>query len=169
MLILLALATGKTADALAIARNVQKQRPKEAIGYLLEGDVRASGKHWTEAIAAYRTGLKQTPSTELAVRLHDALLVSGNATEADKAANEWLKAHPKDAAYRLHLGDIATARKDYPAAAQHYRSVVDQQPENALALNNLAWAAWARASAASAKATATAGSSAAKASAAARG
>lgn len=140
-LILVALAAGKTRDALAIARNVQKQRPKEAIGYLLEGDVQASGKHWTEAIAAYRTGLKQTPSTELAVRLHDALLVSENATEADKAANEWLKAHPKDAAYRLHLGDIATARKDYPAAVQHYRSVVDQQPENALALNNLAWAA----------------------------
>lgn len=140
-LIQVALTAGKPRDALAIAHNVEKQRPKEAVGYLLEGDIQASGKHWTEAIAAYRTGLKQTPSTDLAVRLHRVLLASQNATEADKAAIEWLKAHPKDTAYRLYLGDIATARKDYPAAVQYYRSIVDQQPENALALNNLAWAA----------------------------
>jgi len=39
----------------------------------------------------------------------------------------------------MYLGDLATARKDYPVADQYYRSVVEQQPENALALNNLAW------------------------------
>jgi len=138
-LIVASLAAGKTKDALTVARDVQKQRPKEAVGYILEGDIQASEKHWPEAIASYRAGLKQIPSTELAIRSHKAMLASQNTAEADKTANEWLKAHPKDFAFRLYLGDLATARKDYPVAAQYYRSVVEQQPENALALNNLAW------------------------------
>ena len=138
-LIVAFLAAEKTKDALGVARDVQKQRPKEAIGYLLEGDIQASGKHWPEAVAAYRTGLKQAPSSELAIRLHKALLASQNTVDADKTASEWLKAHPKDVAIRQYLGDLAIARKDYPAATQYYRSVIDQQPDNALALNNLAW------------------------------
>ena len=138
-LIVASLAAGKIKDALTVARDVQKQRPKEAVGYILEGDIQASEKHWPEAIASYRAGLKQVPSTELAIRVHKAMLASKNTTEADKAANEWLKAHPKDVTFRMYLGDLATARKDYPVADQYYRSVVEQQPENALALNNLAW------------------------------
>jgi putative PEP-CTERM system TPR-repeat lipoprotein len=138
-LIVTFLATGKTKDALSVARDIQKQRPKEAIGYQLEGDVQASGKHWSDAAAAYRAGLKHAPSSEMAIRLHKALLASQNTVEADKLAGEWLKAHPKDVVLRQYLGDLATARKDYMAATQYYRSVIDLQPENALALNNLAW------------------------------
>lgn len=140
-LILVYLAAGKPNDALVIARDVAKQRPRETVGYVFEGDIQASQKRWPEAVAAYRSGMKQAPTTELAIRLHKTLSASQNASEADKSASDWIKAHPKDVAFRLYLGDVATARKDYPAAIQHYRSVVDQQPENALALNNLAWAA----------------------------
>lgn len=133
------LAAGKGADVLSIARDLQKQRPEEAIGYMLEGDVQASEKRWPDAVASYRAGMKHSPSPELAIALHKALLASQNPREADRTANEWLRAHPKDVSIRLYLGDLATARKDYPAATQHYRSVIDLQPENALALNNLAW------------------------------
>lgn len=139
-LILVHLASGKPKEALSVARDVEKQRPKEATGYILEGDIQVSQKQWSEAVTSYRTGLKLAPSTELAIRLHKTLLTAQNTGEADKFANEWIKAHPKDLGFRLRLGDVATARKDYPAAIQHYRSVVDQQPDNALALNNLAWA-----------------------------
>ena len=139
-LILAYLAAGKPKDALSVARDVEKQRPKEATGYVLEGDIQVSQKQWPDAIAAYRIGLKLAPSTELAIRLHKSLLAAQNNVEADKIASDWIKAHPKDLGFRLHLGDMATARKDYPVAIQQYRSVVDQQPDNALALNNLAWA-----------------------------
>lgn len=140
-LILVHLASGRPKEALAVARDVEKQRPKEATGYILEGDIQVSQKQWSEAIISYRTGLKLVPSTELAIRLHKTLLTAQNPGEADKFANDWTKTHPKDLGFRLHLGDVATARKDYPAAIQQYRSVVDQQPDNAFALNNLAWAA----------------------------
>jgi putative PEP-CTERM system TPR-repeat lipoprotein len=126
-------------DAIAVAREVEGQRPKEAVGYILEGDIHASEKRWSDAAAAYRNGIRQAPASELAIKLHKALLSAGNTAEAEKAATSWLKDHPKDVAFRLYSGDLATARKDYPAAAQYYRAAVDLQPENALALNNLAW------------------------------
>ena len=138
-LILLALDSKKPQDALALARDIQKQRPKEATGFVLEGDINASSKQWPEAIAAYRNGLKQAPAPELAIKLHTALLASGNMAEAEKLAATWTKEHLKDIAFRMHLGDIATARKDYPAATQHYRNALEIQPNNALVLNNLAW------------------------------
>lgn len=54
-------------------------------------------------------------------------------------AASWVKEHPRDAAFRYYLGDIALARKDHAAAEAHYRSVLELQPNNALAMNNLAW------------------------------
>lgn len=138
-LILLAMDAKKPADALAIARQVQQQRPKEAVGFTFEGDVQASEKAWPEAIAVYRNGLKQVAAPELAIKLHTALLATGNTAEAEKMAATWIKDHPKDIALRVHQGDIATARKQYPQAAQHYRGALEIQPNNPTVLNNLAW------------------------------
>lgn len=125
--------------ALDIAKTVQTQRPKEAVGYLLEGNIHASAKAWSEAINAFRHGLKQTESSELAIKLHGAYLASGNTGEADKHSNNWLKDHPKDIAFRMYLGDLSAARKDYPLAVSHYQAALIHQPNHPLILNNLAW------------------------------
>lgn len=138
-LVLLAAESGKSAEALAMSRQIQKQRPKEAIGYALEGDIHARSKSWPEAIGAYRAGLKQSSSNELLIKLHAVLLSSGNSVEAEKIAATWLKEHPKDVTVRVYLGDTATGRKEYAQAIQHYRSALEIQPNNALVLNNLAW------------------------------
>lgn len=138
-LILFAINDKKFGEALAIARQVQKQRPKEAIGHMLEGDTQAMAKAWPEATAAYRNGLKIQPSAELAIKLHTALSAAGNAAEAERSAASWNKEHPKDIAMRMHLGDVATSRKDFALAAQLYRAALEVQPNNPLALNNLAW------------------------------
>ena len=58
-LVALELDAGAVPSALAIARDVQKQHPKESVGYILEGDIYAKQKAWSEAIAKYRNGLKQ--------------------------------------------------------------------------------------------------------------
>jgi len=132
--------SGRIKDAIAMAQQVQKQRPKQAIGYLLEGDVYVAAKQWNEAAAAYRKGLRETEASHLAMRMHEVLLLSGNPAGAEQFASTWLKEHAKDNAFRLHLAQTAMMRKDYSAAAQHYRKVLDHQPNNAQVLNNLAWA-----------------------------
>lgn len=137
--ITLAMEAKKPNDALAIARQIEKQRPKEPVGFVLEGDIHSTAKAWPEAINAYRNGLKQVAAPELVVKLHAVLLASGNPVEAEKTAASWMKEHPKDIALRVHLGDLATASKEYVQASQHYRGALEIQPNNPLVLNNLAW------------------------------
>ena len=138
-LIALALDSKKPQEALTLARSVQQQRPEEAVGYSLEGDIHAAQKDWADATAAYRNGIKHAMAPELAVRLHAVLGLAGQGAEADKFAGSWQKEHPKDAVFLLYLGDAALARKDYASAEKNYAAVVKLQPNSAPAYNNLAW------------------------------
>ena len=137
--VLLNLGAGKTSDALKVAREMQKQRPKDAVGYTVEGDIHAFGKSWTEAATAYRAGLKQADAAELAAKLHGALLAGGNTGEANKFADGWLSGHAKDPKFRMYLAETASVRGDYALASKHYRVMLDAQPNNSVILNNLAW------------------------------
>ena len=135
----LAMAAQKPGDALAISRAVQKQRPKEQVGYMLEGEIHAAGKAWDKAADAFRAGLKQVASPELAVRLHDVLLSAAKKPEADRWAAEWSRTQPKDAAFPFYLGNRALALNELPESLRQFERVVAIQPDNAAALNNLAW------------------------------
>jgi cellulose synthase operon protein C len=136
----LAVKNKKYPEATKIARTVQQQRPTEHVGYAIEGDVAAAQKDWDGAAAVYRAGLKLTPaSTELATKLHAVMMASNRSAEADRYAATRMKEHPKDLAFVLYLGDASLARKQYAAAEKHYAAAVQMQPNNPVALNNLAW------------------------------
>lgn len=138
-LMMLAVRAKNYPEALSIARTVQKQRPKQSIGHQFEGEVAAAQKKWDQALEAYLLGLKLGPTPELATKMHYVLGSAGKAADADAFATTWLRDHPKDLEFRLYLGDQASARADYAAAEKVYASVVQIQPGNAAALNNLAW------------------------------
>lgn len=137
----LSLQSRQPEQALAISRTIQTQRPRQSVGFALEGDVQSAGKQWAAAAAAYRSGLKLEASAELAIKLHSVLIAGGKQAEADRWVMEWQKAQPKDVAMSMYLGDRAIGVSQLPVAAQHYERVLAQQPNNALALNNLAWLA----------------------------
>lgn len=130
---------GRYTEALAVARDVQKQRPAEAVGYQLEGDIELQRRHWDPALAAYRTGLQKARSADAAIKVHHALVTAGRNDEADRFAAGWQKDQPQDAAFRFYLGDAALARKDWALAEARYREVLKLQPDNPMALNNVAW------------------------------
>lgn len=125
--------------ALATAKTMQQQNAKDAVGYVLEGDIYASQKNWDNAAGAYREGLKHVASPELAIKLHSVLMVSGKTADADKFAASWQKDNPKDAAFLLYQGDRAIASKDYSSAEKLYTAVTKLQPNSPIAYNNLAW------------------------------
>lgn len=125
--------------ALETARTIQQQRPKDAVGYLLEGNIYISQKNWTNAIGIFRAGLKRINTTELAIKLHSILLTSNKNEEADKFSYIWQKEHPKDTAFFFYLGDMAIASQKYDLAEKYYIAVTQLQPDNASAYNNLAW------------------------------
>ncbi|MCY7305049.1 MAG: PEP-CTERM system TPR-repeat protein PrsT [Rhodoferax sp.] len=138
-LVLLALDAKNYDEALRISRGVQKQSPKEVAGYMFEGDIAANQKKWDVAANAYQAGLKQTGSPQFAIKLHAVYTAAGKPANAEKLTATWLKDNPKDVLYRTYLGDGSLAKNDLAAAERQYQAVVQNQPQNAVALNNLAW------------------------------
>ncbi|MCU0966083.1 MAG: PEP-CTERM system TPR-repeat protein PrsT, partial [Burkholderiaceae bacterium] len=135
----LALREDKPDDALRIARDMQNAQPKQPAGFALEADIELARNRPEAAIEPLRKALQVGGGTEVAIKLHTALNTAMRAPEAERMAAGWVKDHPRDAAFRYYLGDIALARKDYATAEAHYRSVLEVQPNNALAMNNVAW------------------------------
>ena len=138
-LVALALIDKRPQDGLTLARAMQKNNPKDAMGYSLEGDVEASRRNWDGAVAGYRNALQRAGTTDNAVKLHSALRRADKNADAAKMAADWSKANPKDAGFRYYLGDVALATSDWAGAEAHYRGVLELQPKNPLALNNVAW------------------------------
>lgn len=138
-LIMLDVEDKKFDAALVKAREIQQKQPKLNAGYVLEGDIHVISKDWAQAVTAYRAGLKAVPATELAQRLHTALLLDGKTGDANAFADSWLKSHPQDNAFRLFLAESANQRKDYASAATQYRTLLTAEPNNPALLNNLAW------------------------------
>ncbi len=139
-LVALALADKKPEQALAVARDMQKQQPRSPLGYRLEGDIHTAEKSLDKAVKAYRAGLAEQPdSTDLSVRLHSALTSMGSRDEAARWSDNWMRTHPKDPTFALYLGDRALASQDLKAALQHFQRASQIQPGNAGAFNNLAW------------------------------
>ena len=126
-------------EALRIARSVQKAQPKLVVGYVLEADIELARNRAESALPLLRKAMDLKGTSEIAVRLHTALELAKRGADADRHAAAWLKAHPTDAAFRFYLGDKALARQDYAQAEVQYQKVLEIQPKNALAMNNVAW------------------------------
>ena len=141
-LVLAQLLSGKPDDALKEAKSLQTTMPKLAAGFALEGDVHTATQQWPQAERAYRDALKVEPASDaLAIKLHTTLNRAGKAAEAEAMAKKWLAEHPKDAGFRIYLAERALADKNLRSAVTHYQAVVALQPDNVVALNNLAWSA----------------------------
>ncbi len=138
-LVRLFLETKNVAEAQKVVKEIKQQRPKEAVGFPFKGNIAAAGKDWKPEIAAYKAGLKQAPSTELAIKTYAALYADGSGAEAEKFASGWLNDHAQDATFRMAMAEGATARKDYAVAVKHYQTLMQKQADNPVLLNNLAW------------------------------
>lgn len=121
------------------ARRLQKEQPNRAAGFALEGELLAAQRKLPEAAAAYRTALAHQSSPLVVVRLHSLLLEVGKPDEAAGVTQKWLRDHPKDATVHAYLGQRSLAKSDYKTSAVHLRAAVEQEPENLVLLNNLAW------------------------------
>ncbi|MBI5259473.1 MAG: PEP-CTERM system TPR-repeat protein PrsT [Burkholderiales bacterium] len=139
MAIYLAWQQQKPQEAIAAARRLQERRPDDGAGFISEGEVEMAQKHWDPAAAAFRKALTKTEASLAATKLHQTLLQAQRGAEAAKFAEGWVKQHPDDVSFLFYLGDAALGSSDLVLAEARYLEVLKRQPENALALNNVAW------------------------------
>ncbi|MBS0354313.1 MAG: PEP-CTERM system TPR-repeat protein PrsT [Proteobacteria bacterium] len=132
--------TKRGEEAVHIAKNVQKQQSKSAVGFVLEGDVQFALGRKNEAVVAYGEAFQRDKSAQAAVRLYGSKVAAGQSQEASKLASDWIKANPKDLTLRSYIAESNLAAQKYDQAVQQYRQMLEIAPKNPMLLNNMAWA-----------------------------
>ena len=127
-------------EALSIARKIQDKHNKSPLGYTLEGDILKAQKKSTLAVKAYEKAFAVGKSGPLMIKLHAALSQIGKTREAASRMKLWVKEHPEDVLARMYLGNVLIQQNNIKAAIQQFEAIVQQDPKNAAALNDLAWA-----------------------------
>ncbi len=140
MLVQVELAASRPAEALAVASLVRKQRPQQAVGWVLEGDIELARSNAAAAVSAYRAGMAKQAQPALAQRLYSALVSAGKPAEATRFADGWITSHPRDLLLNATLADEAMRRGDTDSAEARYQAMLKLAPDDVLVLNNLAQA-----------------------------
>lgn len=126
-------------DAIGLSRDMQKRDAKDPMGWALEGEVETLRKNWAAAAAAYSGALQHRAMTTMPPSCTAACCKRANRPRPTAWPPDWKKSQPKDAISAYYLGDLALSQNRLAEAEQHYRAVLEVQPKNALAMNNVAW------------------------------
>ncbi len=129
---------GATDQALTRARKLQQSDSKSPIGYALEGDLYMMQRSFASAARAYEAALTRAESRVLVIKLHEARQ-RANRPDSTKPLESWLAKHPDDATVRLVLAQAYQRQGEPKTAIYQYELLLKNQPNNAVALNNLAW------------------------------
>jgi predicted Zn-dependent protease len=112
--------------------------PSAPWGDELAGDVHRAQGRLKEAVASYQASLRKRPTPAVAQKLHLALLASGERGQAAAHAQAWVRERPRDADFLVHLGMLASGEGNHAEAETRYQQALALEPDNVLALNNLA-------------------------------
>ena len=131
---------GQGQTALARVQALLEQRPDDAGALELQGDVQARLKQPAAAEAAYSKAQQLRPSARLAASLYQVRLAA-HADQPQQPLEQWLAREPTSWPIRDLLGQYYLgAGKSPRLAAQQFEASIAQQPNDVVALNNLAWA-----------------------------
>ena len=91
------------------------------------------------ALKAYEKGFAIRKSGPIALKIQQALIAGGNPVEADARIFLWLKDQPADVGVRTHLAESYLQAGKNRQATEQYELLLQTDPTNGRALNNLAW------------------------------
>ncbi|MES2298365.1 MAG: XrtA/PEP-CTERM system TPR-repeat protein PrsT [Pseudomonadota bacterium] len=127
-------------QAMAIATAVQKQHPEAALGDKLEGDVFLAQEQALPALKAYERAFAREPSGPALIATIVALQRAGKSALGEARMKAWLAQHPADTASRLYWASAKLVNKEFAAAMEQFEIVLKSEPDNIVALNDMAWA-----------------------------
>jgi putative PEP-CTERM system TPR-repeat lipoprotein len=127
-------------EAMEIGRARQRQQPSDASGYLFEAVTLVRLKKVDAAIEVMRKGLKVVADgTQMAPVMYSMLSNAGRDADAERFAADWLKEHPDDVGFDYYVSAAEIKRSEYAKAEVRLVRVLSKRPDNALALNDMAW------------------------------
>jgi tetratricopeptide (TPR) repeat protein len=105
---------------------------------LLKGMLYLNARRFDEAVAAYREELASEPFNALAIATATALASAGRPDEGVALLRDWVARQP-DPMVSNELAAIGIAGQHYGQAETDLVAVLAARPNDAVALNNLAW------------------------------
>jgi len=136
----LAMRSGRPDEALSMARQIQKLNEKSPVGYATEADILLAQNKAAQALPLYDKAFAIAKSPQILLRTLQAMEQAGKGKEAQARAAQWMKEHPDDQLVGMYVAEASLGRKEYKPAIAILESVIKKNPNNAAALNNLAWA-----------------------------
>lgn len=140
---LLLQARGRDADAMARVRRYVAESTEPGRFLLLAAFL--SQKHRIdEALERCEEALTNKAGPESVGKIMLAVLRQNKPSKeqflrVERRLKEFLTQKPSSIALRMYLADLHDYQEDYPTAEKLYLEVLENDPENVLALNNLAW------------------------------
>ena len=129
----------RTSDAREILRSVKTQQPDSPRPFLLEADYMANQGRYNEAVDLYQLARDKSDSPEFVVRQVRALREAGRESRAIEILEEATERFPQVSRLHLDLAMIHQGEGNSGAARKAYEQTLELAPDNAVALNNLAW------------------------------
>jgi predicted Zn-dependent protease len=136
---LTSLAQGDHAAAQSMVVRMRRTHPDSALADAAQGQLAVARGEHAAAVGAFRAAHARAPSSQSSLMLAGALVRSGALDAARGLLTDWLANNPADPAARRELGNLELAAGRLPDAREHFESLLRQSPDDAIALNNLAW------------------------------
>ncbi len=138
VLIELELNSNRYASALKLANQIKRQYIDESIGYYLEGDIYMRQKRYKDAQAAFERAIKKEPDAKLTIKLSRSYFLAGDTAKSLFILNKGITTYPDNSGLRLALARHYQIVGNAVSAEHHYNKLLEKQPLNIVALNNLA-------------------------------
>jgi putative PEP-CTERM system TPR-repeat lipoprotein len=130
---------GRPQEGLRLARSLQQQAPKSAVGLVAEADILVHGKNLAAAGEAYAKAARLAGSGILASTAYRTLAQAGQQKQAETLLTQWLAERPNDTVARHTLADGLLNSGKLSEAMKHYAQLYQANPKDLVAANNLAW------------------------------
>ncbi len=129
---------GRYTRALQLVGEAQRKEPDSIRLLELEGDILVEQKNYADAEKMYRRIFSSKASGGILIKIARVQQAAGKALPEAELLR-WLDSNPQDMQIRLFLAQNYQKTGRKASAIVQYEAIVAMQPENAMALNNLAW------------------------------
>lgn len=133
-------AQGRLPEAEARLEALAADYPDEPEFIETKGVIAAISGHYQTAIPVLGRAFELRKNSVNARRLAETYARSGQVDAGIRILRDWLDSYPQDAATRFVLAGLKMSKGDYPQAETQYRKILAENPQDANALNNLAYA-----------------------------
>jgi Flp pilus assembly protein TadD len=121
-----------------VARDYAKANPGQAADYLL-ADTFVRLRRLPDAEATLTKSLAATPSSNTVLKLAQVIAASGDVNKALRQHTSWLAKNANDIGVRQQYATLLLTAGKVTDARREYETVLKQQPDDPVSLNNLAW------------------------------